>query len=103
MVKQLAELRDLVAQLRAEIRRNCLIMKDTELALLNTRKDLEASEGQNYDLEVRLDRAVSLEVRLRDDLDVLMCELAAERERRLETQEELTAERATLKSVEDER
>eukprot|EP00929_Paragymnodinium_shiwhaense_P051316 TRINITY_DN25834_c0_g1_i1.p1 TRINITY_DN25834_c0_g1~~TRINITY_DN25834_c0_g1_i1.p1 ORF type:complete len:526 (+),score=135.85 TRINITY_DN25834_c0_g1_i1:149-1726(+) len=103
MIKQLAELRDLVAQLRAEIRRECLIMKDTELALLATRKDLEKTEGLNYDLEVRLDRAVSLEVRLRDDIDTLQCELFAEKERRLMVEDELNTERALTKTVEEER
>jgi len=103
MAKEMAVLRDLVAKLREEIRRNCDLMKGTEVAMIKIRDEVTELTGNNAELEDRMDRAAETEVRLRDDFDVMQREWKASRLKEEDLFKDVEAARSLLPPVEFER
>mmetsp|Transcript_115663 Transcript_115663/g.327029 ORF Transcript_115663/g.327029 Transcript_115663/m.327029 type:complete len:536 (+) Transcript_115663:88-1695(+) len=103
LLKQIEELRELVSRLREEIRRECQLMKGTELALLDARKEIARQEDIASELEAKVDRAVDTEVRLRDDIDTLQIEVTAALAQVAPYAEKLETEEALRHTIEEER
>merc|ERR1719468_729810 len=75
--KQLADARDEIAKMREMLRGFRQSMRETELVLWRTRKEVERLEAIPPVLERRLDDAAAVEARLRDDLLVTQAAVAA--------------------------
>lgn len=74
MTKQLADLRDELARLREEGRRQVAQLKETEAVLVDTRLEVERLEGEKQGLEVRLDEAAITEASLREEIGRCLAE-----------------------------
>eukprot|EP00419_Tripos_fusus_P060761 CAMPEP_0172911684 /NCGR_PEP_ID=MMETSP1075-20121228/187016_1 /TAXON_ID=2916 /ORGANISM="Ceratium fusus, Strain PA161109" /LENGTH=222 /DNA_ID=CAMNT_0013770051 /DNA_START=80 /DNA_END=748 /DNA_ORIENTATION=+ len=77
--KQLADARDELAKMREMLRGFRQSMRETELVLWKTRKEVERLEAIPPVLERRLDDAAVVEAQLRDDLLVMQAAVAAAR------------------------
>jgi chromosome segregation ATPase len=103
LLKQIEELRALIKALRAEIKRQTGFTRTTELALLHMRHTNNRLENDKYDLEGRMDKAVTLECTLRDDIDQLRIELASALQKYNGTMSDLKEESSFRKFCEMER